>query len=158
MLVTQRRFARMCGVYPSAIQQARERGRVVTVAGTSKIDPDHPTNRAYIVLHRPGGATLPAEAQVKALVARAALLQHQIECSENSYLERDAMREQWEEGARRLQVELAGIPARYVDSLAAELSCDRATAERILSRFAFLVSDELSDLVAEVRGVVERLH
>jgi hypothetical protein len=158
MRVSQQKFAELAGVTPKAVRKARQAGRLVAIVGGTDLDTEAPLNQAFLALHRPGAAMLPGDAQIGALVAKAALIQHRLEQDEASYIDRAEMTTLWQENARELQRRLTTFPVRHARQVAATLGCDVATARRILERFAPLLSAEFAGFEIEARDAVERLH
>jgi hypothetical protein len=158
MRVSTNKFAQLAQVSPKAVRKARQAGRLVAIAGSTDLDTDHPLNAAFLALHRPNAASLPSDAQIAALVAKAELVQHQLEVDEQSYVDRVEMAERWQWEALAIKARLLTIPARYATQLSTTVGCELPTARRILEKFTHLLLSELDGLEDEARTAVERLH
>jgi hypothetical protein len=158
MRVSTNKFSQLAQVTPKAVRKARQAGRLVAISGSTDLDTEHPVNVAFLALHHPNAAALSSNAQVSALIAKAALVQHELEQDEASYIGRAEMAERWEMEAIEIQARLLTIPARYADQVARTVGCDLLTARRILEKFTHLLLSELDELEDEARAAVERLH
>jgi hypothetical protein len=125
--LSQRAFARLAGVTQQAISAAVRDGRLILAAG--KLDPEHPTNAAFIACHAPGsGSASGTCAQVRAFQAKARLLRHRLEDQEATLVERDAYLRRSLERVPVVRAWLAGIPERRAEELAAAVGCPVETA------------------------------
>ena len=133
-MVSQSAFGRLAHISPRAVRKAIQDGRLVAVGTT--LDPEDPTNAAYIAMHQPGAAGIGGRAaQLGALIAKANLTRHTINETEAQYLDRTEVAERWAENARQVQARLATLPERQAGWLATELNCPIATARSILDQF-----------------------
>jgi hypothetical protein len=158
MRVSTNKFAQLARVSPKAIRKARQTGRLLTLAGSTDLDTTDPLNQAFLALHHPDAVTLPGDAQIAALLAKADLVRHQLEQDEAGYVDRAAMAERWEWDALAVKARLLTVPARYADQIAQTVGCDPLTGRRLLERFTHLLVTELDGLADEARAAVERLH
>ena len=134
MVLSKSAFARLANVSQPAVSMAVGEGRLVAEDGT--LDPDDPTNAAFIAVHRNGNGTNGTAAKLGVLTTKARWLEERLQRVEAAHVERVAIAEGIRQTLHHLVDTAPLIPARYSKVVAARLGITEDVARALLREVA----------------------
>ena len=134
MALSKSAFARLAGISQQSVTQAAGEGRLIAEGG--KLDPEHPTNAAFIAAHQNGNGANGSEAQIAMLEVKARWQEERLQRIVDAHVERAATAEGIRQTLHHLVDAALLLPDRYGRAVAARLNITETAARALLEDVA----------------------